>query len=133
MKRLQRKIERYLDIPIFSIFAMYPRIKIYGWKYFFNTEYRVSIKKKIENKKQTVKFRTVYGGAYSANKARRVAFLLRRDGKMCQWCFLPLGKDITLDHIDTSKNKEGRMNSKLNNLRLMHKECNNTRGVEAMK
>ena len=54
-------------------------------------------------------------------KRNRQARLLVRDGPLCSICGLPLGGDITFDHIQPRG--EGGMNS-IENLRLTHYKCN---------
>lgn len=70
------------------------------------------------------KWRKQHGAELRWNKKQ----LLRRDGNVCQLCKEPMAdmKEVTIDHIlPVSKGGTDR----IDNLRLVHKACNEERGA----
>lgn len=69
-------------------------------------------------------------GQISNNAYRNaiIAFLMRRDGKDCQYCHLPLEDDVTIDHIKPRKMGGP---DELDNFRLVHAGCNTKAAFEA--
>src|SRR3989338_1962529 len=71
-----------------------------------------------------------YEEKFKNNKEKYRAELLERDGDKCTICGRPLNGDYSLDHIDTTMDENGALNSDVSNLRLTHARCNSWRGVK---
>lgn len=98
------------------------RILKYGLRYQFDSEFRRK-KDNIESAKRRKKKYKL--GSFRANAKRRKVTLFRRDGNRCHWCTQKMTfKEATLDHI-VEVSKGGTHH--LNNLRLMHRDCHETR------
>lgn len=104
-----------------NIRKMWPNIKLFGIRYWWDIEYRELMRKKKVNRKTTLNRRKAYGGSWPRNTKRRKNALFRRDGNICFWCGNIIRRnEATIDHI--IPRKQGGSNN-LENLRLVHNCC----------
>jgi len=81
-------------------------------------------------RKRIMRGKQKYDAKFQNNKEKYRAELLERDGDKCTICGRPLNGDYSLDHIDTTMDENGALNSDVSNLRLTHARCNSWRGVK---
>ena len=81
-------------------------------------------------RKRTMRSKQKYDTKFQNNKEKLREALLERDGANCMLCKRPLNGDFSLDHIDTTMDENGALNSDVSNLQLTHARCNSWRGVK---
>ncbi len=81
-------------------------------------------------RKRIMRGKQKYDSKFQNNKEKLREALLERDGNTCMLCKRPLNGDYSLDHIDTTMDENGALNSDVSNLQLTHARCNSWRGVK---
>ena len=113
MRRLLRRIRAWAS----RFRMMYPKVKKWGWRYYFDWEFR----KRCRNRERTLKSRRLYGNNYSYKRKRFIRRYLALHGNSCFWCGKRMRmEEITVDHIKPVA-QGGK--TEFSNMRLIHESC----------
>lgn len=77
-----------------DLYVMWPRIKLFGLRYVYDSKYRRTMKNRLEQKKRRIQA----GSGFLANKKAYKARLILRDGNHCDEC-KRRDRPLTIDHI----------------------------------
>lgn len=104
--------------PFLRVWLRIPIARQFGWRYLWDEEFRIKIRKRRHNKRK----RKLYGANWVTKRVSSISKLVQRDGDICQICFRKLKEsEMTVDHI--TKLAEGPRNHSLENLRILCEPC----------
>ena len=99
--RPNENIIEYLKRVIRSIIAMYPYARVYGIRYYVDTNFRrkLSYRRK-QRRDQTIRRSREGTFRKSSVKSKLKTSLINRDGLICNFCKVAfIREDLTIDHI----------------------------------